>query len=174
MNSTEDFILEYSQQLFEQIFEVIYGDAKYDFIKLHERKYTDRINSYGTVVLWEGTEKEICVQFEDGNFNGSVIVDYGDVGYLEKPQYRTIFVVDEDAVKQIARQKGIDPEKHLKYIKRLWSFNKTKHDEVARKYAYDSFFEPTNKTKKYYQEYLKKHLLRVECVEVNLTARKRG
>lgn len=146
MSTHEEFILEYGEKLAEDIFYKFYGDISVDYIRIHDTHKLDIINSNFMATIYDQiTGQEICqVQCRDGDLDGSVIEDYGDISPPKKYASVQRLAIDISKIKD---------EDHLK--KATLIFNAWKNydwfKELERNATYDFHFDPSSKVKEYWR-----------------------
>jgi hypothetical protein len=162
MIMTDKFIQTYGQLAYEQIFETFIGDKNWENVYISEKEELDVINCrfYGFIEI---DDKEVWFKAEDGNWNGSVILDF-DEDKDKTPAKKWVtfreFVVDESKIKD---------EEHRQVAEAVLNGWKKKNihkiNDMESSMNYDFFFEPTLKTRQHYQEYASKHGMRIGTTE---------
>lgn len=152
MDVNDDFIEEYGQEIFENIFSTLYGDISEDpnDISISDRFKKDAINVFATGnFLFE--DKTIYFELEDGDNAGSCIVSYSESHIeIKRVCYETKIILSEKYLSQL------DDKKKDFVIKKYNSIS-DELDDLASKIDYDNYFSPTNKVKKYYNDKIKSY-----------------
>jgi hypothetical protein len=149
---TDDFIREFGKDLIEELFESVYG-SKFDNIKITEKHNHDVINSVGRAEIIINGEP-LYVEWEDGNMNGSQIIDYSFEGLTAPKRYVTAYKFVPVVRTELAL-------KIYEYWKKENWFK-----EKERSMNYDFHFAPGEKTQTYYKNFAAQKGLRIESESV--------
>lgn len=139
MNKNIEFIEEFGTAIFDELFSVIYGDIQSDIIKISKCRKTSPINKTGIAVLTMNGKK-IFINWIDGDFNGSEILDYSDMPFEKEKNYATIYKIKPISDQPLALKK-------YDVLKNSEWFQKLEHE-----LNYDFYHSPTIKIKEHYQK----------------------
>lgn len=148
--SWEDFVLKYgetvSENLLQTICEAIYADRNENGVRIIDKCRHDAINCTATGIL-EHDGQEFKFVIEDGDWNGTVIREWGDpetVADYEHPKPPVY-----DMVPTNPNLKEERPAMWGVYL--IWKTQEW-FQEILKDYAYDRHFAPGSKTEQYYRE----------------------
>lgn len=147
MDVRDEFIEEFGQKVFDDIFNNIYGDQSDDYITIFTRHYSDRINSSGHGVFqWHG--KEVSFTYQDGDWNGSEIIDYsyGELVIPQPTKTITIFVLDE--------QRIINEGHNIEFMRNKFEALREEIGKKEREYSYDRYHQPGQYIEQYYRKWM--------------------
>jgi hypothetical protein len=161
MCMSDEFIEKYGQELFDEIFEVVIGDSTSENVSILSVHKIDVINLEAYGVFTDKNGKEISFELENGNRDGSRILDFGeDFEKPEKLQSIQYYDLNEEALTSL---KSVLSD--VEYKQAEISFNITRNkfeelrpmfDEESRKMDYDKHFSPTHKINTHYNELMNK------------------
>jgi len=141
---TEEFEKTYPGVM-DKIWEHVFDNKNHGF-KIIEHRYKDAINSEG-LISFKNQDKTILVHFENGNVNGSQIIDFGEDITLPKEK-RPVYSVE---YKDFVKYGRTEEELRLMY-KKLEAMNITIQDKLKNR-AYDLKFCPTDTIHKHYKDW---------------------
>lgn len=163
MTKSDEFISEFGESVFDEVCSVIYGDFESSRVQIKNKFYSDSINSSGEGVILIDS-KTISFHFEDGNRNGTEIMDYGE-SLDALRHYMTIyrFILDEERIGREGKEDAIPlMQKKFEALK----------DEIAnkeREYNYDIRQQPSIKIESHYTVWCKKRYLKIVSEQVKIS-----
>lgn len=159
--ATQDFIMEFGVELFETLFSVIIGDCEDERIQITDKRSCTGgggglgiFGTHGTATITLG-ERELFVDWQDSNWNGSEIHAYG-----EDPIKKEYFV----SIAKLAIA-DVNPTEQQKVIFNHWQKAEW-FKEMERKISYDFQMSPTNKVMRHWYELARKKGLKIEFESV--------
>ena len=158
----EEFAQKYGEDLGEEIFNCFYNREDSENVSIHSIHKIDAINYEFMATIYKDGEEVCEVSCRDGNWNGSEILDFGDISTPKR--YATQYQLE------IADSIKLDPEKYerAKKIFKLWQ-KEPWFKEMQSSINYDFHFDPCSKTKNHWKEKAREKGLKIasKTVEVD-------
>ena len=137
-----EFISKYGSDLMEEIFNCFYDRKDSDRVTIHSIHKHDSINYEFMATIYDNEGNELCeASCRDGNWNGSEILDFGDIATPKRFVTRYFLGIRNDLV----------GNKNAETIFSYWK-KEAWFKEMEQKINYDFHFEPTNKIRSYWKD----------------------
>jgi hypothetical protein len=158
---SDEFIEEYGQDLFDEIFSVVIGDSTSENVSILSVHNIDAINIEAFGNFTDKNGNKISFEIEDGDRDGSRILDFGeDFEKPEKLQSIQYYDLNEEALTSLKVSLSEDEykkaEKSFEITRKKFELLRPMFDEESRKMDYDKHFSPTYKVNKHYNELMNK------------------
>ena len=157
----EEFAKKYGNDLAEEIFNCFYDREDSQNVSIHSIHKIDSINYEFMATIYKDGEEVCEVSCRDGNWNGSEILDFGDIATPKRYSIQYNLGI-ADSIKS-------DPEKYkrAKIIFNLWK-KESWFKEMQSNINYDFHFDPCTKTKNFWKEKASKKGLQIESETVEV------